>query len=59
MGQCMVRSDTKDLVLPPPDLNKSFFLTHRVGNTTDDWQAGARGAHLSTFLTSPPSKLTM
>ena len=48
MGQCMVRGDTKDLVLPPPHSNKFIFLARRVGYTTDDWQAGVR--HLQSDI---------
>lgn len=42
MGQCMVRGNAKDLVLPPPDSEEFIFLARRVGYTTDDWQASAR-----------------
>jgi glutamate-ammonia-ligase adenylyltransferase len=48
MGQCLVRGNAKDLVLPPPDSEEFIFLARRVGYTTDDWQAGAR--HLQTDI---------
>ncbi len=48
MGQCMVRGNVKDLVLPPPDSNKSILLARHVGCATDDWQARAR--HLQTDI---------
>ena len=48
MGQCMVRGNTKDLVLPPPDSEEFIFLARRVGYATEDWQAGAR--HLPTDI---------
>ncbi len=41
-GLRMVRGNTKDLVLPPPESDEFIFLARRVGYTTDDWQAGAR-----------------
>ncbi|MCS6897488.1 MAG: hypothetical protein NZM29_05890 [Nitrospira sp.] len=41
-GLRMVRGNTKDLVLPPPDSDEFVFLARRVGYMTDDWQAGAR-----------------
>ncbi len=41
-GLRMVRGNTKDLVLPPPDSEDFVSLARRVGYTTDDWQAGAR-----------------
>jgi [glutamine synthetase] adenylyltransferase / [glutamine synthetase]-adenylyl-L-tyrosine phosphorylase len=41
-GLRMVRGNTKDLVLPPPDSEEFIFLARRVGYATDDWQAGAR-----------------
>lgn len=53
-GLRMVRGNTKDLVLPPPDSDEFIFLARRVGYTTDDWQAGARhlqkdiAAHMKT-----------
>ena len=47
-GLRMVRGNTKDLVLPPPDSDEFIFLARRVGYTTDDWQAGAR--HLQTDI---------
>lgn len=48
MGQCMVRGNAKDLVLPPADSDEFIFLARRVGYTTDDWQAGTR--HLQTDI---------
>ena len=42
MGQCMVRGNAKDLVLPPPDSEEFIFLARRVGYAMDDWQAGTR-----------------
>ena len=47
-GLRMVRGNTKDLVLPPPDSDEFIFLARRVGYTTDDWQAGAK--HLQTDI---------
>ena len=47
-GLRMVRGNTKDLVLPPPDSDEFIFLARRVGYTTEDWQAGAR--HLQTDI---------
>ena len=44
----MVRSNTKDLVLPPPDSDEFIFLARRVSYANDDWQAGAR--HLQTDI---------
>lgn len=44
----MVRGNTKDLVLPPPDSEEFIFLARRVGYATDDWQAGAR--HLQSGI---------
>ena len=41
-GLRMVRGNTKDLVLPPPDSEEFVSLARRVGYTKDDWQAGAR-----------------
>jgi glutamate-ammonia-ligase adenylyltransferase len=41
-GLRMVRGNTKDLVLPPPNSDEFIFLARRVGYTTEDWQAGAR-----------------
>ena len=41
-GLRMVRGDTKDLVLPPPDSEEFVCLARRVGYTRDDWKAGAR-----------------
>ena len=41
-GLRMVRGNTKDLVLPPPESDEFIFLARRVGYMTDDWQAGAR-----------------
>ena len=29
MGQCMVRSNTKDLALPPPNSDEFIFLARR------------------------------
>ena len=48
MGQCMVRSNTEDLVLPPPDSEECVCLARRVGYATDDWQAGTR--HLQSDI---------
>jgi glutamate-ammonia-ligase adenylyltransferase len=48
MGQCTVRGNAKDLILPPPDSDEFIFLAHPVGYTTDDWQAGAR--HLQSDI---------
>ena len=47
-GLRMVRGNTKDLVLLPPDSDEFIFLARRAGYTTDDWQAGAR--HLLTDI---------
>lgn len=47
-GLRMVRGNTKDLVLPPPDSDELIFLARRVGYMTDDWQTGAR--HLQTDI---------
>ncbi|MCE3224979.1 MAG: putative (Glutamate-ammonia-ligase) adenylyltransferase, subunit (modular protein) [Nitrospira sp.] len=47
-GLRMVRGNTKDLVLPPPDSDEFIFLARRVGYQTEDWQAGAR--HLQTDI---------
>ena len=44
----MVRANAEDLVLPPPDSDEFTFRTHRIGDTRDDWQAGAR--HLQTGI---------
>jgi glutamate-ammonia-ligase adenylyltransferase len=41
-GLRMVRGNTKDLVLPPPDSEEFVSLARRVGYTRDDWRAGAR-----------------
>ncbi len=41
-GLRMVRGNTKDLVLPPPDSEEFVSLARRIGYTRDDWQAGAR-----------------
>jgi glutamate-ammonia-ligase adenylyltransferase len=41
-GLRMVRGNTKDLVLPPPDSEEFVSLARRVGYTKDDWKAGAR-----------------
>jgi len=41
-GLRMVRGNTKDLVLPPPDSDEFIFLARRVGYQTEDWQAGAK-----------------
>jgi glutamate-ammonia-ligase adenylyltransferase len=41
-GLRMVRGNTKDLVLPPPESEEFVSLARRVGYTTDDWRAGAR-----------------
>jgi len=41
-GLRMVRGNTKDLVLPPPDSEEFISLARRVGYTTEDWRAGAR-----------------
>jgi glutamate-ammonia-ligase adenylyltransferase len=41
-GLRMVRGNTKDLVLPPPDSEEFVCLARRVGYTADDWRAGAR-----------------
>ena len=41
-GLRMVRGNTKDLVLPPPDSEEFVSLARRVGYTTDDWRACAR-----------------
>jgi glutamate-ammonia-ligase adenylyltransferase len=41
-GLRMVRGNTKDLVLPPPDSEEFVCLARRVGYTRDDWKAGAR-----------------
>ena len=48
MRQCMVRGNTKDLLLPQPDSEEFIFLARRIGYATDDWQAGAR--HLPTDI---------
>ena len=48
MGQCMVRGNVKDLVLPRPESEGSVFLARRVGYTTDDWQTGVR--HLQSDI---------
>ena len=48
MGQCMVRGNVKDLVLPRPESEVSVFLARRVGYTTDDWQTGVR--HLQSDI---------
>src|SRR5437016_5338884 len=40
-GLRMVRGNTKDLVLPPPDSEEFVCLARRVGYTRDDWKAGA------------------
>jgi glutamate-ammonia-ligase adenylyltransferase len=48
-GLRMVRGNTKDLVLPPPDSEEFVCLARRVGYTTDDWRVGAR--HLQTDIT--------
>ena len=48
-GLRMVRGNTKDLVLPPPDSEEFVGLARRVGYTTDDWRAGAR--HLQSDIT--------
>ena len=48
MGQCMVRGNAKDLVLPPPDSNKFILLARHVSYATDDWQAGVR--HLQSGI---------
>ena len=47
-GLRMVRGNTKDLVIPPPDSDEFIFLARRVGYQTEDWQAGAR--HLQTDI---------
>jgi len=44
-GLRMVRGNTKDLVLPPPDSEEFVCLARRVGYTKDDWRAGARDLH--------------
>ena len=44
-GLRMVRGNTKDLVLPPPDSEEFVSLARRVGYTTDDWRACARHLH--------------
>ncbi|MCP9454529.1 MAG: hypothetical protein NNA18_00285 [Nitrospira sp.] len=44
-GLRMVRGNTRDLVLPPPDSDEFVFLARRIGYMTDDWQAGARHLH--------------
>ena len=41
-GLRMVRGNTKDLVLPPPDSEEFISLARRIGYTKDDWKAGAR-----------------
>jgi glutamate-ammonia-ligase adenylyltransferase len=41
-GLRMVRGNTKDLVLPPPNSEEFVCLARRVGYTRDDWRAGAR-----------------
>jgi len=41
-GLRMVRGNTKDLVLPPPESDEFIFLARRVGYQTEDWQAGAK-----------------
>ncbi len=41
-GLRMVRGNTKDLVLPPPDSEEFVSLARRIGYTRDNWQAGAR-----------------
>jgi glutamate-ammonia-ligase adenylyltransferase len=41
-GLRMVRGNTKDLVLPPPDSEEFVSLARRIGYTRDDWRAGAR-----------------
>ncbi len=41
-GLRMVRGNTKDLVLPPPESEEFVSLARRVGYTTDDWRACAR-----------------
>lgn len=47
-GLRMVRGNTKDLVLPPPESDEFVFLARRVGYQTEDWQAGAR--HLKSDI---------
>jgi glutamate-ammonia-ligase adenylyltransferase len=47
-GLRMVRGNTKDLVLPPPDSEEFVCLARRVGYTRDDWRAGAR--HLQSDI---------
>jgi glutamate-ammonia-ligase adenylyltransferase len=51
----MVRGNATDLVRSPPDSEEVIFLAHRVGYTTNDWQAGAR--YLQTDI-EQPVKLT-
>ncbi len=41
-GLRMVRGNTKDLVIPPPESDEFIFLARRVGYQTEDWQAGAK-----------------
>ena len=41
-GLRMVRGNTKDLVLPPPESDEFIFLARRVGYQTEDWQTGAK-----------------
>ena len=36
MRKYMVRGNTKDLVLPPPDSDESILLARRVGYTTNN-----------------------
>jgi [glutamine synthetase] adenylyltransferase / [glutamine synthetase]-adenylyl-L-tyrosine phosphorylase len=44
----MVRQNATDLVRSPPDSEEVIFLAHRVGYTTEDWQAGARPLQADT-----------
>ncbi|MBX3237921.1 MAG: hypothetical protein KF814_17390 [Nitrospiraceae bacterium] len=41
-GLRMVRGNTKDLVLPPPESDEFIFLARRIGYQTEDWQTGAK-----------------
>lgn len=44
----MVRQNATDLVRSPPDSEEVIFLAHRVGYTTEGWQAGARPLQADT-----------
>jgi glutamate-ammonia-ligase adenylyltransferase len=41
-GLRMVRGNTKDLLLPPPESDDFVFLARRIGYGREDWAAGAR-----------------